>query len=103
MSPELDRLMGSPAVVEAMRRASTSGKDRAITQGLGAMRQGVTVENGVVQVHAGPKRRADLSQSRLLGCDEDENWTTLPAPRRAGGATVRPAFSAILPARSAPT
>ncbi len=47
-SPELDRLMGSPAVVEAMRRASTSGKDRAITQGLGAMRQGVTVENGVV-------------------------------------------------------
>ena len=47
-SPELDRLMGSPAVVEAMRRASTSGKDRAITQGMGAMRQGVTVENGVV-------------------------------------------------------
>lgn len=47
-SPELDRLMGSPAVVEAMRRASQSGKDRAITQGLGAMRQGVTVENGSV-------------------------------------------------------
>lgn len=48
MSPELDRLMGAPAFVDAMRRASTSGKDRAITQGLGAMRQGVTVENGVV-------------------------------------------------------
>jgi hypothetical protein len=47
-SPELDRLMGSPAVVDAMRKASVSGKDRAITQGLGAMRQGVTVENGVV-------------------------------------------------------
>jgi len=54
MSPELDRLMGSPAVVEAMRRASTSGKDRAITEGLGAMRQGVTVENGVVQFQRGP-------------------------------------------------
>jgi hypothetical protein len=53
MSPELDRLMGSPAVVEAMRRASTSGKDRAITQGLGAMRQGVTVENGVVRFTPG--------------------------------------------------
>lgn len=52
-SPELDRLMGSPAVVEAMRRASTSGKDRAITQGLGAMRQGVTVENGVVRFTRG--------------------------------------------------
>lgn len=53
-SPELDRLMGSPAVVDAMRRASTSGKDRAITQGLGAMRQGVTVENGVVTFTRGP-------------------------------------------------
>src|SRR5574343_218689 len=29
-SPELDRLMGSPAVVDAMRRASVSGKDREI-------------------------------------------------------------------------
>lgn len=53
-SPELDRLMGSPAVVEAMRRAATSGQDRAITQGLGAMRQGVTVENGVVRFTRGP-------------------------------------------------
>lgn len=54
MSTELDRLMGSPAVVDAMRRASVSGKDRAITQGLGAMRQGVTVENGVVKFTRGP-------------------------------------------------
>lgn len=53
-SPELDRLMGSPAVVDAMRRASVSGKDRAITQGMGAMRQGVTVENGVVTFTRGP-------------------------------------------------
>jgi hypothetical protein len=53
-SAELDRLMGSPAVVDAMRRASTTGKDRAITQGLGAMRQGVTVENGVVTFTRGP-------------------------------------------------
>lgn len=52
-STELDRLMGSPAVVEAMRKASTSGKDRAITQGLGAMRQGVTVENGLVNFTKG--------------------------------------------------
>lgn len=52
-SPELDRLMGSPAVVDAMRKASVSGKDRAITQGLGAMRQGVTVENGVVKFTKG--------------------------------------------------
>ena len=54
MSPELDRLMGSPAVVEAMRKAAISGKDRAVTQGLGAMRQGVTVENGLVKFTKGP-------------------------------------------------
>jgi hypothetical protein len=53
MSPELDRLMGSPALVDAMRRASISGKDRAITQGVGAMRQGVTVENGMVNFTKG--------------------------------------------------
>jgi hypothetical protein len=53
MSPELDRLMGSPALVDAMRRASISGKDRAITQGVGAMRQGVTVENGLVNFTKG--------------------------------------------------
>jgi hypothetical protein len=54
MSPELDRLMGSPALVDAMRKASISGKDRAITQGIGAMRQGVTVENGLVNFTKGP-------------------------------------------------
>ena len=48
ISDELHRLMGSPAVVDAMAKASTSGKDRAITQGVGAMRQGAKVENGVV-------------------------------------------------------
>lgn len=52
-SPELDRLMGSPALVDAMRKASISGKDRAITQGVGAMRQGVTVENGMVNFTKG--------------------------------------------------
>jgi hypothetical protein len=54
MSPELDRLMGSPALVDAMKKASVSGKDRAITQGVGAMRQGVTVENGLVNFTKGP-------------------------------------------------
>lgn len=47
-SPEMERLMGSPAVVDAMRRATVSGKDRAVTQGFGAFNPGVTVENGMV-------------------------------------------------------
>lgn len=53
ISPELERLIGSPTVVDAMRRASTSGKDRAITQGFGAFNPGVTVENGVVTFRRG--------------------------------------------------
>lgn len=55
ISDELHRLMGSPAIVDAMSKASTSGKDRAITQGVGAMRQGAKVENGVVTFTKGPK------------------------------------------------
>ena len=51
---QIDQLMGSPTFVDAMRRASTSGKDRAITEGLGAMRQGATVENGIVKFTKGP-------------------------------------------------
>jgi hypothetical protein len=53
ISPEIERLIGSPAVAEAMRRASTSGKDRAITQGYGAFNPGVTVENGLVRFRPG--------------------------------------------------
>lgn len=52
-SPEMERLVGSPAVADAMRRAATSGKDRAVTEGLGAFNPGVTVENGVVQFRKG--------------------------------------------------
>lgn len=53
MSPELDRLMSSPKVVEAMKAASSSGKDRAVTEGFGAFNPGVTVENGMVKFRAG--------------------------------------------------
>jgi hypothetical protein len=54
ISPELERLLGSPAVVQAVRRASTSGGDRAITQGFGAFNPGVTIENDVVRFNRGP-------------------------------------------------
>jgi hypothetical protein len=54
ISPELERLLGSPAVVQAVRRASTSGKDRAITQGFGAFNPGVTIQNDVVRFNRGP-------------------------------------------------
>jgi hypothetical protein len=53
MTPEMERLLGSPAVVEAMRRAQTSGRDRAVTMGFGAFNPGATVENGVVRFNRG--------------------------------------------------
>lgn len=54
ISPELERLLGSPAVVQAMRRASVSGRDRSITQGYGAFNPGVTIENDIVRFNRGP-------------------------------------------------
>lgn len=44
-SPELERLTGSPAVVEAMKDAAQNGKTRAIADGFGAFNPGVTVTN----------------------------------------------------------
>lgn len=46
ISPEIERLMGSPTFENAMKTAVTSGKDRAIMEGYGAFNPGVTVENG---------------------------------------------------------
>lgn len=54
MTPAMQRLMGSPTVASAMQRAVQSGQDRAITQGLGAFRPGVTVENGMIKFQPKP-------------------------------------------------
>lgn len=54
MTPAMERLMGSPMVVQAMQRAVTSGQDRAITMGMGAFRPGVVVENGVIKFQPKP-------------------------------------------------
>jgi hypothetical protein len=53
MSPELERLLGAPAVADAMRNAVERGQNRAIVQGMGAFNPRVTVENGVVQFNRG--------------------------------------------------
>lgn len=42
-SPEIDRLMSSDLVVSAMRRAVSSGKDRAVREGYGAFNPSVRV------------------------------------------------------------
>lgn len=52
-SPTLERIAGSPAVVDAMSGAVTSGKNRAIAEGHGAFNPGVIVENGMIQFKKG--------------------------------------------------
>lgn len=42
-SPEIDRLIGAPEVVEAIKRAGKSGKSRAIRDGFGGFRNAFTV------------------------------------------------------------
>lgn len=84
ISPELDRLMGSPAVVDAMRRASVSGKDRAITQGFGAMRQGVTIDNGVVQFTRGPNGVPTYPNLAFWDATKRELDDAVGAAQRAG-------------------
>lgn len=49
ISPEMERLMGSPIFEQAMKNAVQSGKDRAIAEGYGAFNPGVTVENGLIK------------------------------------------------------
>jgi len=45
----MERLMGSPTFEDAMKRAVSTGKDRAIAEGYGAFNPGVTVENGLIK------------------------------------------------------
>ena len=54
-SPELERLTGSPALVRAMQAAATNGKTRAIADGFGGFRPGVTVTpDGRIMFNRGP-------------------------------------------------
>jgi hypothetical protein len=49
MTPTMERLMGSPTFVDAMKGAISSGKDRAVKDGYGAFNPAVTVENGMIK------------------------------------------------------
>jgi len=54
-SPELERLMGSPDVVAAMKKAVESGKSRAIADGMGGFNSTVKVtDDGRVIFNKGP-------------------------------------------------
>lgn len=84
ISPEIERLTGSPAVVEAMRRASQSGKDRAITQGYGAFNPGVTVENGMVNFRRGPNGQPAYPNLAFWDATKKELDDAASAAARAG-------------------
>ena len=52
-SPGLERLVGAPAVRQAMVNAVERGRNRAIGEGYGAFNPGVTYENGVLKFGQG--------------------------------------------------
>lgn len=55
-SATLEQLSGSPMVLNAMKNAAVRGKDRAIADGYGAFKPGVTVtESGIVNFAKGPQ------------------------------------------------
>lgn len=84
MSPEIERLLGAPAMVEAMQRASRSGKDRAITQGYGAFNPGVTVENGMVNFRRGPSGQPTYPNLAFWDATKKELDDAANAAARAG-------------------
>lgn len=84
ISPEIGRLLGSPAVVEAMQRASRSGKDRAVTQGYGAFNPGVTIENGIVNFRRGPSGQPTYPNLAFWDATKKELDDAASAAARAG-------------------
>lgn len=84
ISPEIERLMGAPAMVDAMRRASQSGKDRAVTQGYGAFNPGVTVENGMVNFRRGPNGQPTYPNLAFWDATKKELDDAASAAARAG-------------------
>lgn len=55
ISPNLERLLTAPAVVDAVREASTRGQNRAVAEGMGGFRSAVTVtDDGRVVFNRGP-------------------------------------------------
>jgi hypothetical protein len=52
-TPELERLTSSPAVVGAMRAATTKGRDRATAEGYGAFNPRVTITEDAVRFNRG--------------------------------------------------
>lgn len=53
-TPELEQLSGAPLMVDAIKAASTRGKDKAILDGYGAFNPGVKFENGSLIFNRGP-------------------------------------------------
>lgn len=84
MTPELERLLGAPAVADAMRSAVERGQNRAITQGLGAFNPRVTVENGVVRFNRGANGAPAYPNIQLWDYTHRELRDAAQAAFRAG-------------------
>ena len=85
ISPELERLLGSPAVVDAMRTAATKGKNLATAEGFGAFKAGVRVTpDGQVLFQRGPSGVPTYPNIQFWDYTHRELRDAAEAARRAG-------------------
>ena len=84
-SPELERLAGSPAVENAIKSATTTWKDRAITEGFGGFRVPITVTpDGRVVFNKGPNGVPTYPNLQFWDYVRRELSDTASAANRAG-------------------
>lgn len=84
-SPTLERLTSSPAIVKAMRDAAERGKDRAVVEGFGGFRPGVTVDpSGIVTFRRGANGQPTYPNLQYWDYVKRELDDTANAARRVG-------------------
>lgn len=84
-SPELERLVGSPSVQDAIRTAATTGRDRAINQGFGGFNSPVTVTpDGRLALRRGPGGQPTYPNLQFWDYVRREVTNEASKARRAG-------------------
>lgn len=84
-TPELQRLAGSPDVVDAMRAASEKGKSRAITEGFGGFNSSVQISpTGVVEFARGKNGQPTYPNLQFWDYTKRALDDAANAARRAG-------------------
>lgn len=92
-SPELERLSGSPAVIQAMREAVQNGQTRSIADGFGAFNPGVHITDDGRLLFTRPPAPAARNETAAQRLQREMNWEPAPAPAStARGGTGVPTY-----------